>query len=543
MFFDLSRGATQNISLSTPAAQIKVALIIAISCCFYIGRLRAEVNLSRSTQEAIALENIRALEATHMVYAVYENFIVPRICQDSQKTKLGNNKKACKLLPFIEKTKKLENFEQIKEAPLGVLYKANEPLTKAYNPKSNGQNIELVAVAPKGYQVTYVGCYRREEIKNVLTECSLFFMIAESSVATLPPILAIKGSSNEEDWKNNLLAGAPILEGITQLFTGILGKMHTAVIGNKESSEAQDIKGVSNLLSGFFDKLTARSGKIYFTGHSLGGALAQELAREAFIATRRENNPKLGPRMRVITWNALSYTSMIGRLKKGLDKISQVAQKAKEDPVSAAGWTHADAIKLENYKKIFDGTYLSAVNFHSADDILTLLINQSIIGRVLRMGQHVEHIHAGDDITLPTNRYLDIDSVLSKIEGHSTKTLMNDLLFSAGATLNKNGSLRVEAMGMQYSQLKGMEQRERDQAAYKNTPQYFHERGLNSEGFNRDGSMNFDLVTTLTDASYDEKRASHYARMKNSLLFNSAFTGRLDIQKNYTGWISKEFCK
>lgn len=463
-----------------------------------------------------AIENLQSLEASHMVYNVYENFVVPRICRDSKSMIGGKKKAACKLLGHVQES----DFVKVTADPTGVLYKAKDNYTKAAYYRFTGSKPEMVAAAPVGYRVSYVGCYRRAKNRVINgTECSLFFMIVEGINGKKPPIIAIKGSSHNEDWKNNMLAGAPILSEITTVFTTLFKELRTSIIGDSENMPGE-ITGLSAQLAGFFNRLSASTLRLTFTGHSLGGALAQELAREIFIATRKDIRDRAsGPTIEVITWNGLSYTSMIGRLKKGL--------KSATDPILQAGWKEADALKLENFKAVFDGRFLSAVNFHTADDILTQLINTSIIGKFLRMGEHEGMIQAGADVLLASERFIAVSGLSGKVDGHGTATILKDALYSMGAQKNRDGTFSAVDLDTQLEQIDKRESSERAAARYKDTPQYFMQNGFNSDRYEKDGGMNIDLLIVAKEIQYNEKRADKYEAMEKALLRNGRYYGRI----------------
>jgi hypothetical protein len=131
----------------------------------------------------VALNNLRTAEASQMVYNVYENFIVPRICKDTLRTKADANGKGskkrstCALLPYA----KLEDFQKVKSDPTGILFRATKPIKEQFGYKFVNTP-KLEAVAPKNYHVTYVGCFRKSGLSqtNANTDCSLFFTISES---------------------------------------------------------------------------------------------------------------------------------------------------------------------------------------------------------------------------------------------------------------------------------------------------------------------------------------------------------------------------
>ncbi len=465
-----------------------------------------------------ALENLRSLEASHMIYHVYENFIVPRICENSREIFGGKNKKSCRLLGHVP----ADLFQPLKGDPTGILYKAKSPYLRSMNPNFTGDTPDWGPSAPPGYQVNYVGCYKREKIRsNKNAECSLFFMILEAtSNPKLAPILAVKGSSHSEDWNNNLFVGAPILREFATLFTTELFKqIKIGVIGSEEEKMPQDIHGLAQVLAQFFLRLSAKSYRIIFTGHSLGGALAQELARSVFIATRKDlSDPSSGPTVNAITWNGLSYTSMISRLKKGLSN--------KLDPIVKAGWKESDAYYLQNYQKVFDGRFLSAVNFHTADDLLTSVVNLSFLGSLLRDKSANGMIHAGDDILLLTKRTIQVGSIKGQKYAHSTATTLKDALYSMG--LESDGkNFKSISVSEQRAQLLPRAESEEDLADYKQSGSYFIQNGLNSSGFEKDGSMNFDRTIVYNDVKKHQKRAEKLNKMIRDLEINVRQYGRL----------------
>jgi len=452
-----------------------------------------------------------------MIYNVYENFIVPRICENDTQIYGGKKKPACRLLGHVS----ADDFQPLKGDPTGILYKAKSDYLKSANVYFKGESPDAVTSAPPGYKLTYVGCYKREKIRNRRdAECSLFFMILETrSNPKLPPIMAVKGSSHSEDWRNNMLAGAPILREFTALFsTELFKQLKVGIVGAEGESMPADIRGFSHALSGFFTRLTAKSHRMIFTGHSLGGALAQELARSIFIATRSDlRDRSSGPTVNVITWNGLSYTSMIGRLR------TKVREKL--DPIHSAGWKEEDALQLENFQRVFDGRYLSAVNFHTADDLLTSVVNLSIVGKFLRTDQHNGLIHAGADVLLPTQRHIQVETLKGQRFAHSTAVTLKDALYSAGM-IYKDNKYQLLSVAEQREQLIPRAASEARLAEYKGSGAYFVQNGLNSDGFNKDGSQNFDRLQVFGEIRKHKKRADKLSDMHEDLEKNVKYFGR-----------------
>lgn len=483
-----------------------------------IFQLNAEVSGYQRYLSEKAVENLRSLEASHMIYSVYENFIVPRICQNQKEIVGGKKKKACRLYGHASE----DLFSPLKGDTTGILFRAKPAYVQSLDPHFTGATPSFVPSAPQGYELSYVGCYKREKIrKEKSAECSLFFMILEGrSNAKLPPILAVKGSSHSEDWSNNLLAGAPILREFATLFsTELFKQLKAGIIGGPEERMPNDIQNIAQLLSEFFFGLTEHSHRIIFTGHSLGGALAQELARSVFIATRRNlRDRSSGPTVNVVTWNGLSYTSMIGRLRKGLaDKI---------DPIVKAGWQETDALWLENFQKVFDGRYLSAVNFHTPDDLLTSVVNLSFLGALLRHVDSRERIHAGDDVLLLTQRPIQISTLKGQAYAHSTAVTLKDALFSMGIVVEK-GRYRLLSLSEQREQIAPRLESEKRMAEYKGSGAYFAQNGLNAEVFEKNGALNFDRLPVLNEIQKHEKRAAKLNRMLQDLDQNVKHYGRL----------------
>jgi len=270
------------------------------------------------------------------------------------------------------------------------------------------------------------------------------------------------------------------------------------------------LKYLASSLSQFFFKITQASGRIIFTGHSLGGALTQELAREIYFSTRsQEGVASSGPVISVITWNALSYTSFLGRLKKGLSNVS--------DPIFKAGWRNSDAEKLTEFQNAFRmSQYLTAVNFHSADDILTIVVNDSFIGKLLRLGVPQNQVQAGDDVLLATDRYLKYGMlpILSEINGHKTHTLLHDALYTFGG-IKLNGKISGISVATQFENMNSRIEAEYSMAERKGTPAYFYANGLNPEVYNKDGGINFDRVIVAQDIRNHLKRGDEFKKMLN----------------------------
>lgn len=484
---------------------------------FCLSSAHAEVSGYQRYLSQKAVENLRTLEASHMVYNVYENFIVPRICQNKYEIKGGKKKEACSLLGHVS----VDDFIPLPGDSNGILYQAKENYTQAAYFKHTQGPPPLVSAAPKGYKVSYVGCYKREKIRDQdNSECSLFFAILEDkNNSNLAPILAVKGSSHSEDWNNNLLAGAPILKEFAHVFSVEMFKqLKSGIIGTDEDNVPQDLKGIAQDLSTFFLRRTQRTHRMFFTGHSLGGALAQELARSVFIATRSDlNDRSSGPNIQVVTWNGLSYTSMIGRLKKGIQK---------NDPVFQAGWNKADSFKLENFRDVFDGKYLSAINFHTADDLLTSFINMSVIGRFLRLKEHAQTIHAGDDVLLLCNRHININNMKGQKLAHSTTLTLKDALYSMGMT-RKDSKLVTVSQTEQVERLLPQIEDENQQARHKGTGTYFRDQGVNPEFFEKDGTQNFSRMRIFNEIKTHEKRSQKLTEMYKGLEENQKYFGRL----------------
>jgi hypothetical protein len=409
---------------------VRASTCLSIGICltfFYPARSFA----SGVAQTETAILNLRTLEASQMVYDVYEYFIVPRICKekDFERTKLGKKKLDCRLLKFTDRAKMQNAFSRHTKDTTGILFDASESVgTKVLGLKDKKTLPEMKVAAPKDYILKYVGCYRRAETREAAaTDCTLFFTI-HTSLNGRPPILAVKGTSNAEDLGSDLDGGARVLKEITGVFIGVFANLKFAVTGEEKNQIPAEFKSLAPLLSNFFRNLSGS--KILFTGHSLGGALAQELGREIFLATRENGS---GPRVKVVTWNSLSYTSMLGRLRSGLGKVI--------DPLVKAGWKKSHQPMMEEYKKYFDGDQLSAVNFHTSDDILTNAVNYGFFGRVLRLKSQRNEVQAGADVLLPTDRNVSSHSISAGITGHRTATLLGDALFAMGGVKLANGEI------------------------------------------------------------------------------------------------------
>ncbi len=85
--------------------------------------------------------------------------------------------------------------------------------------------------------------------------------------------------------------------------------------------------------------------------------------------------------------------------------------------------------------------------------------------------------------------------------------------------------------------------RNRDSARERDKPAYFMREGLNSDVYNDDGGINFDLLKTARKIQHDENRGELYNRMSMTFDRNSIWTGRLEVGKNYDNSISKELYK
>lgn len=493
---------------------------------FFLGLLpfisfsQSNAAVTEQLANETALENLRAMEASLQIFSVYETFIAPRICANNTHTLSGKKRGTCRIIPYVAK----EIYYPVAIDSTSTFYKIKENTKQLPDPFFSGEKPGLFNLAPKKYHLTHVGCYRRKIIRHDPADCSLFFEVLQSENPKLPPIFAVKGSSSAEDWHNNLFLGAPILQEITSI-VHLLGDMHENIVGTETENVPAGLTELAHTLTEFLLRISKPSGRIIFAGHSLGGALAQELAHNVFEQTRLKfGDITQGPRVRAITFNALSYTSMLGKLKKSLPKINSA------DPVSKAGWKSSDIKRVEDLKKIFDGYYLSAINFHTFDDILTAGLNNSFIGRMFREESYRTNSQAGDDIMLATNRYVQMDMDRDRvILGHAAINTLYDLLFSTSAVKKGNtiqGITRLE----QVRRIQIMGSTSSNRRDFLGSEAGFNSENRKSDPYEKNGGQNFDFITMKQSYDQEKRRAGFY-----DSLYSHTFPAQMYSAQKYYG--------
>jgi hypothetical protein len=183
-----------------------------------------------------------------------------------------------------------------------------------YYPK----NPDADGLSPPGYRLKFLVKGRD------FSKGNLFVAYYEGTQAGLPPVAAFKGTTDREDWVNNVLnRGAANVQDVIPAVVNSF----SAVFDAKERN-AREIRRE------FLEREFFVDGLVY-TGHSLGGALAQNMA--GLMA-------RLGPRhtLRVRTFNSLLGGATLQALLKGLarvlplnaDKLSEVEFPKNVDPVN-----------------------------------------------------------------------------------------------------------------------------------------------------------------------------------------------------------------
>lgn len=242
--------------------------------------------------------------------------------------------------------------------------------------------------SPPNYRLTHI-LYGRD-MNYQEANSDLFMGIYEPLDGVSSVIIAFKGSTpDSSDWFNNLFnRGA---ENVRDFFGLAL-----------KDEIANPVRGYLAYFKQWFDLHNTQI--ITYVGHSLGGALAESMAR--FFSVLMEKNNVEPARANVIVYNSLGAAGMLGQLGKSLFSVFKPHQQF-------------DNIRHEE--------------FVTKRDPLQLL------NRLLRMSRF------NDSVILPTTRTIQADGTYKPL-GWISEHYMENILADVKTALRNDGLAHIEAL-------------------------------------------------------------------------------------------------
>lgn len=274
--------------------------------------------------------------------------------------------------------------------------------------------------APSGYHLKAVFCEAdgHNTSKQFLgsgDKCGLFMTFYEHK-NTGVRMLAIKGSSSTQDWKNNVLnRGAKYVEDAARNFF-----KNSDVEKAEESGGVRETNDPGKYLRYFVSNnssdapiSTKSSATLLMTGHSLGGALAHNLAAGIKLKWPESRN------IHLVTFNTLSAEAQGQSLAKRIFKKSD--EFFAEVHTLLAGLADLPRKQASTAMEIPPGiTGLSLTTF---DDVLQPL-NTSVLRSPL-------HVMPFDVHVLLSNRMsMSGESRLKSVQGHRMQNVLRDLCWT-----------------------------------------------------------------------------------------------------------------
>lgn len=227
--------------------------------------------------------------------------------------------------------------------------------------------------APPGYRLTHI-LYGRD-IGYKEADSDLFMGIYEPLDRISSLIVAFKGTTpGTSDWINNIFnRGAEHLRD----FFGV-------ALGDVKDDLGNPSKGYMRFFADYF---AAHHGQIVsFTGHSLGGALSESMAR--FFSVMLERAGQVPPRMNVIVYNPMGAGGMLAKLGSSMinifkphgffDNIAHQEFVTKGDPLQKLNRLlrlsrFTDSVVMPTERMIqSDGSYksLGLISEHNMENVL-----------------------------------------------------------------------------------------------------------------------------------------------------------------------------
>jgi len=266
---------------------------------------------------------------------------------------------------------------------------------------------------PPHYKPGYVACASPE--KSSLN-CNFFVVIftpdpKDPKAKELPPIVDFKGTTELGEWKENIFS-------------------HGAALIKKAVNDLNDPspQGLASQSALFANALYAKfkDKHMIFTGHSLGGAMAQNFAMGyTKYLTERHLPP---PTIQLITYNSLAGSSMDTKLQKMLPLISKVFAPLTQ-VVETLEELHQNTQEVSFYSNI------TARDFVTSDDLL------KSINHVLKGWNF-----SNSELVLPSQKTIDdvgrygirprIENSLltSAFEGHRMESVIEDMQYTYSLT-------------------------------------------------------------------------------------------------------------
>ncbi len=265
------------------------------------------------------------------------------------------SEKSYKLFEYLEKNKSILNNIIVKDPGIPGFFRFKDP---DYVSKLDPCLKDLLVMA--GYSIEGFACVNsgvKDEIP--IDKCKMFTVAYRPLEPSLPPIIAVKGSSTKDDWIHNIRSrGADYMSELLSPLKPLTGIAKTITDKTEEwAKDTYESLFHDNSLNPEYTKALNKFAALFqgkrllFTGHSLGGSLASNFA-DAYT----KNQPKTDPvQVDLFTFNSLAPSETLKYFYKQKEMNSAIVKTVNPNINGYNFITYDDPLNI--YNRYMNGTF------------------------------------------------------------------------------------------------------------------------------------------------------------------------------------------